>query len=88
MQLHRCLIIHATFILTGLIFLVRLFFIQVLSDEYKLAAERNIIQPVEEYPYRGVIYDRNGVFLAYNVPIYDLMVIPKEVKHLDPLAFC
>ena len=88
MQLHRGHIIHAVFILVALIFLVRLFFIQVLSDEYKLAAEKNIIQPVVEHPYRGVIYDRHGNFLVYNVPTYDLMVIPKKVKHLDTLAFC
>jgi len=86
--LHRGHIIHIVFMLVGLIMLTRLFFIQVLSDEYKIAAEKNIIQPVVEYPYRGVIYDRNGVFLAYNVPIYDLMVIPREVKHPDTLAFC
>jgi penicillin-binding protein 2 len=85
---HRGHIIHIVFILVGLILLARLFFIQVLSDAYKIAAERNIIQPVVEYPYRGVIYDRNGVFLVYNVPIYDLMVIPKEVKYSDSLAFC
>jgi penicillin-binding protein 2 len=85
---HRGHIIHIVFMLVGLVLLARLFFIQVLRDEYKIAAERNIIQPVVECPYRGVIYDRHGFFLAYNVPIYDLMVIPKEVKHLDPLAFC
>jgi penicillin-binding protein 2 len=88
MQSPRGHIIHAAFLLVGIIFLARLFFIQVLSDSYQLAAEKNIIQPVVEHPYRGVIYDRNGAFLAYNVPIYDLMVIPKKVKHLDTLAFC
>ena len=88
MRFHRGHIIHATFILVGLIFLARLFFLQVLSDGYQLAAEKNIIQPVVEYPYRGAIYDRHGDFLVYNVPIYDVMVIPKEVKHLDNLAFC
>lgn len=88
MRFHRSHIIHAAFILVGLIFLARLFFIQVLGNGYQLAAEKNIIQPVVEYPYRGAIYDRHGDFLAYNVPIYDLMVIPKEVKHLDTLAFC
>jgi penicillin-binding protein 2 len=81
-------VIHITFISVGLIFLAKLFSIQVLSDAYKLAAERNIVQPVVEYPYRGAIYDRNGAFLAYNIPVYDLMVIPKEVKHLDTSAFC
>lgn len=80
--------IHITFIAIGLVFLAKLFSIQVLSDAYKLAAEKNIVQPVVEYPHRGAICDRHGAFLAYNVPIYDLMVIPKEVKHLDISAFC
>lgn len=88
MRLHRGHTIQLTFILVGLLFLVRLIFIQVLSDAYKHAAEKNIIQPVVEHPYRGAIYDRHGAFLAYNVPIYDLMVIPKEVKQLDIPAFC
>lgn len=88
MRLQRGYIIHTAFTLVGLIFLVKLLFIQVLSDAYKIAAEKNIIQPIVEHTYRGVIYDRHGVFLAYNVPIYDLMVIPKKVKHLDTLAFC
>lgn len=88
MQFHRGHVVHTSFILVGVIFIVKLLFIQVLSDEYQHAAEKNIIQPVIEYPYRGVIYDRNGDFLTYNVPIYDLMVIPKEVKNLDVHAFC
>ena len=88
MRLHRSHVIHITFIAIGLVFLAKLFSIQVLSDAYKLAAEKNIVQPVVEYPHRGAICDRHGAFLAYNVPIYDLMVIPKEVKHLDISAFC
>lgn len=88
MRFRRGYIIHVAFILVGLIFLVRLFFIQVVSDGYQLAAEKNIVQPVVEYPYRGAIYDRHGAFLAYNVPIYDLMVIPSQVKNLDTAAFC
>src|SRR3569623_573538 len=88
MRFSRSRIIHTFFILVGLIFLVRLFFIQVMSDVYKMAAERNIIQPVVEYPYRGILYDRNGAFLAYNVPVYDLMVIPKKVKTLVKFFFC
>lgn len=88
MRFHRGHIIHSAFILISLIFLVRLFFIQVMGDGYQVAAEKNIIQPVVKYPYRGAIYDRHGTFLAYNVPVYDLMVIPKQVKDLDTLAFC
>lgn len=74
--------------LVGLIFLIRLFYLQVLSDAYKHAAAQNIIQPVVEYPYRGVIYDRHGNLLTCNMPIYDLMIIPREVKDIDTTAFC
>lgn len=88
MQLRRSHIIRITFVCVGLTFLIRLFMMQVWSDTYKLAAEKNIIQPVVDQPYRGVIYDRHGQYLVYNVPIYDLMVIPKEVRNLDRASFC
>lgn len=88
MRFARSQIIHMAFMLIGLLFIARLFSIQVLSDAYRIAAEKNIIQPVVEHPYRGVIYDRHGNFLAYNVPVYDLMVIPQKVKNLDKQAFC
>ncbi|MHA7877682.1 MAG: penicillin-binding transpeptidase domain-containing protein [Bacteroidota bacterium] len=88
MRLRRSHIIQTAFMLVGLIFIVRLFCIQVLSDEYKHAASRNIIRPVVAYPYRGVIYDRHGGLLVYNAPIYDLMIIPKEAKRIDKAAFC
>ncbi len=81
-------VVQIFFLLVALVFLIRLFSIQVLGEEYKLAAEKNIIQPVLDYAYRGLIYDRHRKLLAYNAPIYDLMVIPKAVKHLDILTFC
>ncbi len=74
--------------LVGLIFLVKLFYLQVLSDTYKHAAAQNIIQPMVEHPHRGIIYDRHGNLLACNMPIYDLMVIPREVQPIDTAAFC
>ncbi len=47
-----------------------------------------MVQRIEVQPHRGMIYDRNGDFLVYNVPIYDLMVTPKAIKNLDTLALC
>jgi penicillin-binding protein 2 len=88
MHLSRSRIVQIIFILVGLTFIINLFFIQVISTEYSIAAEKNIVQRIEEYPYRGVIYDRNGEILVYNDPVYDLMVIPKTVKNLDTLSFC
>ncbi|MDN5212614.1 penicillin-binding protein 2 [Fulvivirgaceae bacterium BMA12] len=81
-------IIQFAIILVSLIFTGRLFSIQILDKNYKLAAEDNAMRPIIEYPYRGVIYDRNGKLIVHNTPVYDLMVIPKEVKIKDTLAFC
>jgi len=84
----RKYIIRISIVLVAALFLIKLFFIQVLDENYKLAAESNIIQEVIEYPYRGLIFDRNGELLVYNEPIYDLMVIPKEVYVEDTAEFC
>ncbi|MFY0650497.1 MAG: peptidoglycan glycosyltransferase [Cyclobacteriaceae bacterium] len=81
-------IIRVLILTIVIIFASRLFFIQVLDDSYRLAAENNIVQEIIEYPYRGLILDRDKELLVYNEPIYDLMVVPKEVKNLDTTAFC
>ncbi|MBW8051235.1 MAG: penicillin-binding protein 2 [Cytophagales bacterium] len=88
MNKNRKYIIASVIIIAGIIYLVKLFSIQVLDSTYKLAAENNIIQKIIEYPYRGLIYDRNGKLLVFNSPVYDLMVIPKEVKVAYTLDFC
>lgn len=79
-----------SFIFLGLIaiFLIRLFYIQVVDDRYKLAANDNALRHKVEYPERGVIYDRNGDILVYNEAAYDLMVIPRRVKKIDTIDLC
>lgn len=84
---NRHFIIQIAFILIGLIFIIKLFFIQVWDSNYKLAAENNIVRKDIEPSYRGLIYDRNGKLLVYNQPVYNLMVVPKEIKNLDTLEF-
>ncbi|MDQ3290818.1 MAG: peptidoglycan glycosyltransferase, partial [Bacteroidota bacterium] len=69
-------------------FALKLFYIQVLDPKYKLAAENNAIQKIVQYPFRGLIYDRNGKLLVQNIPVYDLMVVPKEIKGIDTVRFC
>ncbi len=88
MKDNRSLIIRFTFVFIGLIFLIKLFFIQVLDENYQLAAENNVMQRLVEYPYRGLIYDRNHALIVYNSPVYDLMVVPREVSMQDTLRFC
>ncbi len=85
----RRYVIAAIFTLVAFIFLVRLFFVQVLDDQYKLDADNNVLRHIVKYPARGLIYDRNGELLVYNEAAYDLMVTPRQMKEeFDTLAFC
>ena len=88
MKDNRSNIIRLTFIVIGVIFVIKLFFIQVLDKNYQLAAENNVMQRLIEYPFRGLIYDRNDKLIVYNKPVYDLMVIPREVALQDTTDFC
>ena len=85
---NRKYIIQIVFVLIGLIFLIKLFFIQVVDDSYLLAAQDNVVRRSVEYPYRGLIFDRNNKLIVYNSPVYDLMVVPKEIKVADTARFC
>lgn len=75
-------------VVVAAIFLVKLFLIQVVDDRYSEMANSNAIVAETEYPYRGLIYDRNGKLLVSNVPEFNLMIIKYEVKNLDSLKFC
>lgn len=85
---NRKWVIIGIFCLVGLIYLARLFYLQILDDTYSLGASKNSIKRVVEIPYRGQIYDRNGELIVYNTPVYDLYVTPKKVKIPDTSAFC
>ncbi len=77
----------ATFIVV--VYIIRLFTLQITSDDYKKSADSNAFLKKIEYPSRGIISDRNGKLLVYNQPAYDIMVVMNEAKdHLDTLEFC
>ena len=81
-------IIQLIILAVGVIFLIKLFSIQVLDSKYAQAATSNIIHKVVEYPYRGIIYDRNGELIVYNTPQYNITVTPKDVKNIDTARLC
>ncbi|MEO8471904.1 MAG: penicillin-binding transpeptidase domain-containing protein [Chryseolinea sp.] len=81
-------IIQIAFVFVAVIFLVKLFFIQVLDDRYEKLAYSNAIRREVDYPVRGLIKDRNGKLIVYNTPEFDLQIILKEVKTLDTVKFC
>ena len=84
----RGLIIRGLIILVSVIFIARLFYIQILEEDYKVAAENNVVQKIVQYPFRGLVYDNSDSLVIYNSPVYDLMIVPKEVEIRDTLEFC
>ncbi|MGC6526423.1 MAG: penicillin-binding protein 2 [Flavobacteriaceae bacterium] len=75
-------------VFTGIIFVGRLFYLQVYQDESNSLENDNAIRKIYQHPKRGYIYDRNGKLLVANQPTYDVVVIPREVEALDTLMFC
>ena len=71
-----------------LIFLIRLFELQVVDNRYKENADSNAFLRKTVYPSRGLIYDRNGELIVYNQPAYDVMMIPRDVQPFDTIDFC
>ena len=71
-----------------LIYILRLFSLQIVSDEYKQHADSNAFLKKTQYPSRGIIYDRNDSLLVYNQPAYDVTFIPREITNLDTLDLC
>ncbi len=84
----RKYIISGFFIVVAIIYMCRLFYIQIVDDKYKLDARNNAFRNRTEYPLRGYIYDRNGKLLVQNVLSYDLLVTPKLAKDCDTIALC
>ena len=70
------------------LFVVRLFSLQVLDDTYKDSADSNAFMRKTIYPSRGLIYDRYGKLMVSNQPIYDVMLVMREMTQFDTLAFC
>ncbi|NNL82046.1 MAG: penicillin-binding protein 2, partial [Winogradskyella sp.] len=84
----RKLLLLLTVLTVGLVFVARLFYLQVYTSESYNLFEDNAIRKVYDYPKRGYVYDRNGKLLVANQPSYDVMFIPREVKPLDTTEFC
>lgn len=84
----RKVLLFIIIITSGLIFLARLFYLQILDTSFVGRSENNAIKVVYDYPQRGFIFDRNGELLVSNQPSYDVMVIPRNMKPFDTTEFC
>ncbi|MDR0969571.1 MAG: penicillin-binding protein 2 [Lentimicrobiaceae bacterium] len=81
-------ILIGLFCLVGIVFLTRLFYLQVVDDSGRRNSDNNVFRYITQYPARGKIFDRNGNLLVYNEAAYDLMVVPNQVKKFDTASFC
>ena len=73
----------------ALVFVCRLFYLQVIDSSTRDKADGNALVRQTVYPSRGLIYDRNDSLIVFNQPVYDVMVIVREMKKgFDTLAFC
>ena len=64
----RKYVICGFILLIALIYLVRLFDLQIQDSKYKRSADTNAFLKKTVYPSRGLIYDRNGELVVYNQP--------------------
>ncbi|MCK5696706.1 MAG: penicillin-binding protein 2 [Gammaproteobacteria bacterium] len=76
-------------VFTLILFLIlafRLFFLQIMQYDYFATLSQNnrvSVQPIP--PTRGLIYDRNGIILAENLPSYTLQITPEQTTDIDAL---
>ena len=86
---YRRYVIGGVATLIVVIYIIRLFMLQITSDDYKKSADSNAFLKKIEYPSRGNMLDRKGKLLVFNQPSYDLMVVMNEMRdRLDTLEFC
>lgn len=84
----RSFLINILPLFFGIIYITKLAYIQIISYKYGYTADANIVKPITDLPYRGLIKDRYGVDLVQNTPVYDLMACPRDLKNLDIDMFC
>lgn len=75
-------------ILVGLVYIARLFHIQVLDKSYEQFALSNAQSVRIIYPARGLIFDRNGEIMVYNQAAYDIMLTPRQMETFDTTEMC
>ncbi len=84
----RKYVIMALVLMTAIVFVIRLFYLQMVQEKWTVKAANITERKIPIYPSRGLIYDRDSNLLVGNKAVYDLRVVPREVKDLDTNEFC
>jgi penicillin-binding protein 2 len=82
--INRTIFAIASIVLLIVMLIGRLYFLQIHCYEiYSGMARNNQIREIPIPPNRGLIYDRNGVLLAENVPSFSLEITPARIKNVN-----
>ena len=85
---HR-FVISGIAVVIVLVYIIRLFYLQIIDTSTKDQADTNALVKQTIYPSRGLMYDRNGELLVFNQPIYEITMTMREMKDdWDTAAFC
>lgn len=78
----RCIIALALIICLASVLIGRLIYLQVVDHEiYSTLSRQNVLTVIPIEPNRGLIYDRNGLLIAKNLPSFNLSVIPSHITN-------
>ena len=81
--MRRTLVVFIAILLAIGLLISNLYYLQISSfQSYQTRSNDNRISVQTVPPNRGLIYDRNGIILAENRPVYDLQVIVNKTKNL------
>jgi len=80
---NRRWVIILTMFTVGVVFIVRLLFIQVLDDKWAQRSMEITHSEKSLKPSRGLVYDRNGALLVEASQVYDIYIFPDEIGEVD-----
>ena len=85
----RQYVISGIAIVIVLVYIIRLFYLQIIDQSTQDQADNNALVKQTIFPSRGLIYDRNGELLVFNQPIYEITIVMRDMKEgWDTTAFC
>jgi penicillin-binding protein 2 len=85
----RKLFIQAVILIACIVFILKLFYLQVIDSGYREKSNENAIKELIVYPPRGQIFDRNSKLIVHNENLFDIMVTYNEVpKNIDSIRLC
>ncbi len=85
---NRKFVIGGIAVMVVVVYVLRLFSLQLASDDYKKNADSNAFRKEIQFPSRGLIMDRNGKLMVYNEASYNIMVVMNDQRGVDTLDFC